>query len=271
MENHKFNKLGSLRICKICFRPKLDAYHLDYLDDTDINGTTAPLSPEQIQINGATAPLLVDGISKLSPALDNENLPDCYGHTCPSCNRRYFHNYKCWPNPKLSEVQHCPECFGNANVEINREKDLKQIIDENKLVNTPDVLIAAQIEHESFVYNEYGKLPEDERYVACIEHINKIRARMEIESYHIRATKLVSRKFQEEAQEKLTPEEIEQYRKRASRQKKTELESEKEEKKKSWEKQLKSLLGLVGGNENLAKEQLKIIYQSQGKSIPDGV
>ena len=94
---------------------------------------------------------------------------------------------------------------------------------------------------------------------------------MEIESYHIRATKLVSRKFQEEAQEKLTPEEIEQYRKRASRQKKTELESEKEEKKKSWEKQLKSLLGLVGGNENLAKEQLKIIYQSQGKSIPDGV
>jgi hypothetical protein len=67
---------------------------------------------------------------------------------------------------------------------------------------------------------------------------------------------------------KLTPEEIEQYKRAAARQKKVKDKASNEESKKEWTKMLKNLASMVG-NEDIAKAQLKEIYKTQGKEIPE--
>ena len=66
--------------------------------------------------------------------------------------------------------------------------------------------------------------------------------------------------------EKLTSEEIEQFTRNSTKEKRKAKETSKE----SWNKELASLVKLVG-NEEFATNQLKQIYKLKNKEVPDGI
>ena len=269
MENHKFKQLTYSKLCGVCYRPKLDEYHVPFFDENDLTELPSKLGTANGDKLNDHGNLVEVEQSSIKPKTSSEesNQPDCYGHKCPVCNDFWHHNYKCWPDARVKEVMHCPKCFGQAVVEINREKDLKQIIAESEQVTPKDVLVSAAIEHESFLYLEIMKLAPEYREQAIIEHINKCRMMCEKFSSFVAASKKVGKKIQAEEMEKLTPEEIQDFQRRAQRQKKLGIEDKRAEDKKAYERMLKDMIKAVG-NEALAEKITNDTYKAQGKEIP---
>jgi len=266
MDNHKFTPLlgPTSTICKICYRPKLDEYHIAFFDATEISHVKPPKN------HSGTVEIFVDGETVTSAAVQklHENLPECNGHKCIICGIRFMHTYKCWPGPNSGENGYCPVHFGQVEVEINREKNLKQIVAESENVLSGKRLAEIAINHESFVVLEFSKIEDyEQRREAIIEHINKMRGLCEQFSKQIAVTKKVLQNMDKAELDKLTPEEIADFHKRAVRQKKQSVETAIDERKKQWAAQLKELTKIIG--KDAAEVQLRTIYSAQGKEIPE--
>jgi hypothetical protein len=211
--------------------------------------------------------IISDGISKLPHQNLHTTEPDCYGHICPTCRKSWMHSYKCWPNPKVSEEMYCPEHFGQCVVEMHRTNDIKKLVEKVPV----DRLKEMQLEHESFCVLEATKSGNYEEWFE--KHLLNLKEMQIKLANHEAGAKKARAGLRQEDAGKLTTEEITQFTRDASRQKKRRQKEdqeikEKDNSKSEWTKMLKSLLPLVGNNAELAIKQLKIIYESQGKEIP---
>jgi hypothetical protein len=285
--NHKFKQLSYTKLCGLCFKPKLNEMHLDHLDENDLIASISSSAPatgeielvepvESIPTSWVPENLgdprqmpFVTNIpvsNHIKPKLETQdsNLPSCYGHKCPECGRHWMHNYKCWPDPKVKEVMHCPQHFAQAISEIHRNDDIANLI--KPTLNTAKYLAEQRIEHTSFVVLEAVKSGNYEQWIQ--DHIQNLRSLIEQYNNKIYASTTALADLRKEDGNKLTREEIEQYQRAAARQKKVKENTNKEESKKEWTKMLKHLVSMVG-SEDIAKAQLKEIYKTQGKEIPE--
>lgn len=299
MENHKFKQLTYSRLCGICYKPKLDDVHLNDLGPEDIipshlpsrnkdlnlvesspivDGVVVPWNskkPVRPSVLGEIPTPYIESSGQLSftekiEHLDNttqSNLPDCYGHKCPNCGDTWSHSYKCWPDPKVKEMMHCPKCFGQAVVEIHRNDDIAKLI--NPQITSAKDLAHQRIEHEAFIVLEASKSANYEEW--CADHIRNLRALIEQYTNKIFATNSALAQLRREDAEKLTPEELEQFRKNSVRGKKTDEEKkvkQRDTSKKDYKMMLANLIAL-SGSEKKAKKQLDAIWLAEGKEIPE--
>jgi hypothetical protein len=286
--NHKFKQMSYTKLCGLCFKPKLDEMHLDHLDESDLIASNLPKLPSidsEIELVESVESIPTSWVPENSgdprqmPFVTNipvsnhikpkseqqdSNHPNCYGHKCPECGRHWMHNYKCWPDLKVKEVMHCPEHFAQAISDIHRNDDIANLI--KPTLNTAKYLAEQRIEHTSFVVLEAKESGNYEQWIQ--NHIQNLRSLIEQYNNKIFASTTALADLRKEDGNKLTPEEIEQYKRAAAKQKKIKENTNKEESKKEWTKMLKNLASMVG-NEDIAKAQLKEIYKTQGKEIPE--
>src|SRR5208337_4835108 len=165
MEPHKFEKLASTLICRLCYKPKLHENHLDFLTEEDKISSEDQNKLLGISLRGKPGitedSQLIDGESKLPPSIQkqDENLPNCYGHICPGCHERFDHNYKCWPGTK--ESMYCGRCLSQANVEINRPKDIDLIAKSQFHALSLKDIAEKTVEKEQFWFLEICRHPDD--------------------------------------------------------------------------------------------------------------
>ena len=301
MDNHKFkpfdNLLTGSKICAVCYRPKLDAFHLDELGPENIvkeipvkaknfgeqltlvDGFEVPFTGNAVKpINQGAAPepfiqdnqlvfsQRVEGINK---GHDSTNAPDCFGHTCPECGVTWLHTYKCWPDSKISDSMYCAAHFGQSISEIHRNEDIGRLTEKS---NSARALIEARLLHKAFVILEARKLPDFEEF--CANHIRGLREKIELFQNQCYATTEALADMRKEDGSKLTQAEIEAYRRAAARNKKSKFvnPAHKEtpkisDAKKAWNEQLKGLISLVGDKDK-ATAKLTKLYTAQGKEIP---
>lgn len=264
MENHKYEKSTNTILCKKCWKPKLHEYHLEFLDADDI--IPAKLGTKNHDSRAAEYVLdtpLSDAQERQLKQHENSKEPDCYGHTCPVCGIRWSHNYKCWPGKDIKDNMHCPKCFGQAVVEIHRNDDIIQML--NAKVTSAKEISELMLQHESFVVLEASKSDNFESW--CAAHINNLRELIEKNNAKIYATRAALVKLRKENDSKLTPEEIEQYKRNAARQKKERKVSEESAAKKAWKDELKDLASLVG--KDVAETKLRKMYEAKGLKVPE--
>jgi hypothetical protein len=271
MEPHKFERLGqTTQLCKLCYKPKLHENHLDFLTDEDKISSEAQNKLLGISLcakPGITEDTqLIDGESKLPLTMQkqDENLPDCYGHICPGCGQRWDHNYKCWPGTK--ESLYCGKCMSQANVEINRPKDIDLIAQSQSHVLSNRDIAEKFVEKEQFWFLELTRQADYEDWFANV-FWKDLQAKIEMLRIDQAAGKQALLKRRTLDLEKLTPEEIDTYKRRASRQKDLKSKSEVKSEKDDYKTNLAKLIKMVG-NEDAAKLQLAEIYKLQGKEIP---
>lgn len=263
--NHKFKQMSYTKLCGICFKPKLDEMHLDHLDESDLIASNLPTDPSfkptedmQIFMNESHLP------PHIIKQAEEAKQPNCYGHTCIECGRSFMHEHKCWPGPNSGPNGYCPEHFAQAISDIHRNDDIANLI--KPTLNTAKYLAEQRIEHTAFVVLEATKSGNYETWIQ--DHIQNLRSLIEQYNNKIFASTTALADLRKEDGNKLTPEEIEQYKRAAVKQKKVKENTNKEESKKEWTKMLKNLASMVG-NEDIAKAQLKEIYKTQGKEIPE--
>jgi len=265
---HKFEPISQYsKLCKLCLKPKLDELHLENLGPEDFTNVKPPAevprSPEIVYEKPPNNSIE----NRIKSAAPETNQPDCYGHTCPVCNVRWSHDYKCWPGTQESLA--CPMHFGTVMSEIKRLDDITELIKPSE--NEAAFLASQRIEHESFVKLQVNKLSYDEFEQWCAAHIRSLRALIEQYNNKIYATRSVVAGRRRLEESKLTPEERDDYLRKAKRQKKIDLDAAKTKAKQSWDEQKKSLLKAVGNNEDKAIEILKNVYKSQGLNLPEGI
>jgi hypothetical protein len=287
MQNHKFKPItqGSKICCfkegnESCYKPKLHEYHLDDLTPDDITRGIGkalgrnheiqvvdglPWTPEidyvaSNEVRHATQPSFVTPISSKLANLDTRE-PDCYGHICPNCNNKWFHSYKCWPGTK--ENMHCPAHFGQVVVEMNRERDVNDLL--NTRVTTAKDIAELILEHRQFVVLEASK--SDDFHSWCGAHIRNLRELSEKINAKISATRSAELELSIAENSKLTVEEIEQYKRDAKKRKKAESANAEDLAKKEWKGQLKDLIAAIG-DKDLAEMKLKQLWTSKNKEIP---
>jgi len=283
MEKHKFVALGHTLVCGKCYRPKLHELHLDDLDSTDIKVVEMPTVNREISVAKQAGELVVmtpnedpKGIKDktLPNHPDESNKPDCYGHICPGCGRLWRHDYKCWPDPKIKNSMWCGPCaatneFKQAVADGHRHDDigaLEQYVEKHCLISDPKDLKEAEIEHESFCANEIRNNPN----FNFAGHLRDLQSKIELFNAKISGAARAKANWQLEEARKLTPEELEQFKKNASRAKIKKQASDdkiKDKAKKEYQDLLKDLLKLTK-NEQKAKEELDEMYRSEGKDIP---
>ena len=286
-EKHKFVALGHTLVCGKCYRPKLHELHLDDLDSTDIKIVEMPDTNREVSKAKQIGELVVmtpkedpQGIKdKNDPNYpDDSNKPNCYGHICPGCGRFFTHDYKCWPDPKIKNSMWCGQCaatneFKQAVADGHRHDDigaLEQYVGMHCLISDPKDLKAAEIEHESFCANEIRTNPD----FNFEKHIKDLQLKIEVFNAQISGTARAKANWQLEEAKKLTPEELEQFTKNASRSKvkkssgaASDAVASEKKAKKEYQDLLKDLLKLTK-NEKKAKEELDEMYRSEGKEIP---
>jgi hypothetical protein len=271
-EPHKFEKFANSLMCKHCFKPKLQELHLPFLDENDILDPQLRIKKTSDDLDASEAiifPPTTAGEAQRE-SNDESNEPDCYGHKCPRCNCTFYHSYKCWPSirdSKVSEVMHCPACFGQANVEIHRNEDIDAIRQMQLRVSSPRDIAERMIEQGSYIRLEMSRRKNYEEWFAN-EFIPDIRRKIEALTSDMYAGKKELLRRRSEDLEKLTPEEIESYSRQSLRQKKIKKEDNLKNEKADWLANLKNMIKLVG-NETIALQQLTKIYKSQNKDIPE--
>jgi hypothetical protein len=280
-------------ICKHCYRPKLDALHLDNLDANDLKKQT------EFATANLASDILVDGAAvawndtksmpvevgqdytidengqycfsskTLSPdhgtISETSKAVNCYGHRCPACQKTFSHTYKCWPG--TTEILHCPDCFSQASADIHRPIDISAMQLHRK--HTAREIIEIQLTHRQFCVLEMSKTPEYETWFA--NHLDNIEKQIESLNAKKYAAKsaLVERRTEESA--KLTSEEIESFKRQAKRNKnplEKEAKATKKAEKAAWDGLLKMLLA-TGKSQNDATASLTQMFKSQGKEIPE--
>jgi hypothetical protein len=264
MENHKFKKVSYLSVCGICFKPLLHEYHLDNLDPSDIKPKDPKIEDKNNDFKLTEDTKIYEGIDRKPPLNPNSNEPLCYGHTCPSCGISYLHNYKCWPDPKMTASHHCSACFGQAIVEIHRAADIAGLIQVSETFTARDQR-ELRIQHKGFCVLEMSKTEEYEEWSK--KHQQQLEDFIKMANVKKFANREALLERRKEDGAKLTDEEITDYRRRAARQKKVKADSESSDKKKQWKEQNKNLASIVG--KDAAEIKLRELWKSQGKEIPE--
>lgn len=190
----------------------------------------------------------------------------CPGHKCEKCDDTWHHSYRC--NKASDGVKTlCPTCAGvmsQTGADSIRHSAIAEIAKNQNGRLTGEDTVKIGVDEENFVVlnlwkDENGKDRPDgnERLTAHIAALE-----LEMETLKIRLSKDHSlgaaRRTKE--MEKLTPEELTEYKKQASKptakkEKKVKDLSE-EEKKKAWSASLKSMTDMIlASNKKLTKEQ----------------
>jgi hypothetical protein len=201
------------------------------------------LPEEQIDVPMQSNPpsLVPSLVSSQVEVVTEKHNAGCAGHACATCTKIWHHDYDCSAREQKPAL--CPECCAQSAVEINRSQTIEQIAQLSSQNLTGRETIECMLEHEQFVVHELIYDPKTKvEYPDWMERVNNHRRDIarNIEKWKIRdlaTSKAVMRKHAEDVS-KLTPEEVEQYKRDARRSKTASSAPEKKDKTAKAPKQL---------------------------------
>jgi len=236
-DRHKF--VGQLNMCIRCLKKSNDPIHLygEHKHTCEVCQREVPCTdgictlPEHIVCSFCTdlrpGAILEKAIEKTQTDI---NVADvyCSGHKCPSCESTWRHDYKCG-NTNLTGL--CQNCAQVTAAHINRPKNLEVIVKHQTLTAKESSELSLQYREfmvKNFALQEDGKTPrpESETIDLIMNHIQNLRNIQEKSRINEReALELLAETQTKEAM-KISPDQREDFKRLADRNKRRDAETE---------------------------------------------
>lgn len=249
MTNHAY--VGKLACCLQCFKPLADSIHdvsksasvlpARPSEPTPVERVLREPAPHTHTCLGCGAKRTHTDLGCLDPAtvqfcplcaerriLQNAAKQDpnaakaitCPGHECPTCKKTWTHNYNCTSRKTGNGL--CERCAQEAAVEIGRPQTIEQLAmlsssnlsgwEVSKIFNAHSEFVT-----KNLILDENG-VERPDWYERINVHRRELKKQIEMLRIHEHATSKVVVDKMTEDMTKLSPEEIEQYKRDAKKQ-----------------------------------------------------
>lgn len=275
---HIYEAAKGLKLCRHCYKNAEHEIH-----SVEPNFTALKLNDRQLEVAQTFPEIALEAIVKNDSADQaiNEDLTTwrieakCPGHPCPQCKKTWKHDYRCEKAPTVQAL--CQDCASQDAAIVNRPKSLETLVQQSRSPLTGQEVATIMLEHEEFVvrrviHKEDGTVREDWQD-RLVNHINAKRRLIEELRAQISASTRAKAKQECEDLTKLSPEEIEQYKRDAAKMKRRnepKVAKLKDEKEKARKKALKGLCDMIlMTNPKLSREKALEIAEKSYKPVEE--